>query len=385
MGPRRVDVKGQSALKSFDDRLREVGGFGPGFDFVRIALAFGVLIWHALAAVEGNTLAGKATIFWMPIYAILPMFFALSGFLVTGSALRLPLREYILNRSFRIVPALAVDIGLSALILGPIFTTYALSTYFTHPEFLRYFLNIVGYIHYELPGVFKDNRLAAVVNGSLWTVPWEIGCYVVMSLMIRFGLIRNLPVTVFLAVGWLVAGLLYFELQPQTGYDLVDRGLHFGLLANGAVLIPYFLFGAAFYLAKDRIPFDGRIAGLFVAGLLLASVFADGNYWWRQPILGIICLIPCVYIVVFLGLLRLPSLPVFNRGDYSYGVYLYHFPILQALQHLFGFDRWYLLFAAAFVPVTAMAMFSWHTIEKPILKQRKRFSLVGKRIAEGGH
>ena len=78
--------------------------------------------------------------------------------------------------------------------------------------------------------------------------------------------------------------------------------------------------------------------------------------------------------------MNLPKIPVFDRGDYSYGVYLYHFPILQAMQLLFDFSVWYSLLVAATIPVSLMAMFSWHTIEKPLLRFRKKFSLVGQRI-----
>jgi peptidoglycan/LPS O-acetylase OafA/YrhL len=81
---------------------------------------------------------------WFVGYSILPMFFALSGFLVSASALRLPLREYILNRAFRIMPALGVDVALSALVLGPLFTTLALVEYFTSSGFFVYFFNIIG-------------------------------------------------------------------------------------------------------------------------------------------------------------------------------------------------------------------------------------------------
>ena len=361
--------------------MREVGGFGPGFDFVRIALALGVMAWHSLAAVSGETVAGKSTPIWLAIYAILPMFFALSGFLVTGSALRLPLRDYVLNRTFRIVPALAVDIGLSALILGPVFTVVSLSAYVHGPEFWRYFFNVVGYIHYTLPGVFLDNPLHGIVNGSLWTVPYEIACYVVMSTMIALGIVRSSRWTAVLAVAWLAASVALTSVLVGKPASLPVKVLDLLFVKNGAELVGYFLGGSALYLARDRVPFDHRIAAGLVAVLAILSVVLPGDVWFGRPILALLLLPALVYLVIYFGMLPLPKVPVFDRGDYSYGVYLYHFPLLQALQHLVGFTPWYALFAAAFVPVTAMAIFSWHLIEKPILKQRKRFSLVGARLA----
>ena len=98
------------------------------------------------------------------------------------------LKDFLLNRSIRIVPALAIDIFVSALLLGPLLTTKPLPEYFSGKEFSHYFLNIIGFIHYELPGVFDSNPFAHQVNGSLWTVPYEIGCYALMSGLILFGL-----------------------------------------------------------------------------------------------------------------------------------------------------------------------------------------------------
>jgi peptidoglycan/LPS O-acetylase OafA/YrhL len=361
-------------------RLEACGGFGPGFDFVRIALAFGVLVWHTVAVVEGSAENAKQAFIWPFVYAILPMFFALSGFLVTASALRLPLREYVLNRSFRIVPALAVDIFFCALVLGPIITTFALGAYFTDPQFRAYFLNIIGWIHYLLPGVFLDNPNRGIVNGALWTVPYEIGCYVVMSLMIWVGIIRRWTLvlgSVLLITG--TAALLHLA-GFSTGLPLADRFVDFAFFSKGASLIPCFLAGSAIYLMRHFLPWDWKWAAAVVAALVATGLFAPPS-WFANPLFIAGSVLPLSYLVVWLGLADLPKLPVFDRGDYSYGVYLYHYPILQLLQMLFGFSQWWVLALAALVPVTLFAMFSWHSIEKPVLKQRKRFSLVGARLA----
>jgi peptidoglycan/LPS O-acetylase OafA/YrhL len=85
--------------------------------------------------------------------------------------------------------------------------------------------------------------------------------------------------------------------------------------------------------------------------------------------------------VPYLGLVRLSRPPGFRGGDYSYGVYVCHFPIVQMINESWSFGDWRLLLLASFVPVTLFAMASWHFIESPILAQRKKFSLVGRRIA----
>jgi len=370
----------ETSFVTIEQRLAQCGGFGPGFAFVRIMLAFAVMVWHTVAITVGSADQARDTVIWPFVFAMLPMFFALSGFLVTGSALRLPLKEYLLNRSFRIVPALGVATLVSALVLGPAITVFPLSAYFTDSLFFQYFANIVGWIHYMLPGVFLGNPLAGVVNGSLWTVPYEIAYYIIMSAMIWLGIVRRWHYvlgSVFVITG--IAVLLHL-LEFRTGYAMADKLLAFALFSKGASLVPCFLAGSALYVMQHFMPFSGRIAGLVVAGLVLCGLFAPSS-WFESPIFIALSVLPLSYLVVWMGLLDLPTIPIFDRGDYSYGVYVYHFPILQLLQMLFGFALWWHLALWAIVPVTLFAMFSWHSIEKPVLKQRKRFSLVGARIA----
>lgn len=367
-------------MLTIEQRLTQCGGFGPGFDFVRIALAFGVLFWHAVAITIGSTEPAKTTIIWPFVFAILPMFFALSGFLVTGSALRLPLKEYVLNRSFRIIPALGVDIFFCALILGPIITTFTFYNYFTNGQFYLYFANIIGWIHYQLPGVFLDAPLRGIVNGALWTVPYEIACYVIMSGMIWLGIIRRWYFVLGSALIITICAMIFYVFEFKSEIYFVDKFVNFAFFSKGASLVPCFLAGSAIYLMKNFLPFSSVFAAFVAISLTLCGIFAPSN-WFDSPIFIALTVLPLSYLVVWLGLIEMPKIPLFDRGDYSYGVYLYHFPILQLLQMLFDFSVWWHLAAVAIIPVTLFAMFSWHSIEKPVLKQRKRFSLVGARIA----
>jgi peptidoglycan/LPS O-acetylase OafA/YrhL len=166
---------------SIGQRLDQTKGFGPGFDFMRVFLAMGVLISHA-----SNLLTWRGVEpLWFFDFSILPMFFALSGFLVTASAMRLTLPNFLVHRGARILPALITEITLSALLLGPLLTIYPLSQYFSDTRFFKYFLNIFGVIQYELPGLFIERQVAryqGIVNRSLWTIPHEIFCYFVISM-----------------------------------------------------------------------------------------------------------------------------------------------------------------------------------------------------------
>lgn len=360
-------------------RLDEVEGFGPGFDFLRIFLAVGVVLIHA-PLITGTW--SPLDPVWMFRFSILPMFFALSGFLIAGSAQRLVFSSFVLNRGFRILPALAVEIVLSALVLGPLVTTYDLASYFSDERFFRYFLSIVGLIQYELPGVFQNAHYtrtfngheAGIVNGSLWTVPHEMFCYLIMSAIILLGLLKRpflvLSLTIFVlsgAVALQTTGPHPGSLLGSLTYTFADRG--------GARLIPAFLAGLLLYQFRYAIPFRWPlVVGCFVG---LAAIQLMGTDDWVGLVLIQAITVPMLaYITVFLGLTPLPKLRIINKGDYSYGIYLYSCPIQQTLNWLLPDIRSNAFNFLASLALTALfAAFSWHFIEKPALKLRKSFSL----------
>lgn len=361
--------------KTFGMILDENKGFGPGFDFARVFLAFSVLAWHSPAIVNGN--ANLNTWTWIFNYSILPMFFGLSGFLVAGSAQRLSLGNFAINRGMRIFPALIVEIILSAFFLGLIFTSFTFSHYFTDAKLYKYLLNIFGIIHYTLPGVFLNNPFPQVVNGSLWTVPLELICYFVMAVLIITGFIKKPLYILIFAVLSIIFGI---TLQSFVGdfpqYPIIDKILSAYLHGDkGSILLPCFLLGAATYTLRHKIPYSIPLLIASTSFIILFGII--GNYkLWSYTIVPFIISPILIYIVVFVGLTNMPKLPYFSRGDYSYGIYLYGFPIQQAIISTFpGMNSWILhLFISALI-VTMFATFSWHFIEKPILKLRKHFSV----------
>lgn len=196
---------------SFGDILDRSQGVGPGFDFLRLGLAISIVVYHAADVTQGEK-AGTGFA-WLFVESSLPMFFALSGFLVTASAQRLSLENFIINRGIRIFPALLVEIVFSAVILGASCTTLPISEYYSSPAFFKYFLNVTGFIRYYLPGVFLDNPHKGMVNASLWTIPWELLCYLILSALILTGLIRR-PRFIFVAsvVAIVIPTMLYLAL-----------------------------------------------------------------------------------------------------------------------------------------------------------------------------
>lgn len=335
--------------------MRETGGVGPGFDALRLILALSIFCSHSYFTSQGDNGSLWETPVRPLLMAMVPMFFGLSGFLVTGSALRTQsLRIFLTFRILRILPALVTEVTLSALILGPLLTTVSWHDYFSNREFFEYFGNIIGRVRYVLPGMFLDNPMAGFVNLNLWTLKPEFFCYVLMAAMIVTGVIRRSRLVI-AAVAVLLAASLVVNI-----FHNISEGNFGHNPYMPYVVVVYFMLGVAAFHWRDFIPVDSRLFA--VAAITTYALM-------RYPGYAFVAAIPTMYCMLYLGMLRFPRLRLVESGDYSYGVYLYGFPIQQTLVFLFPVFRewWPLLFAVAAPLTFGFAAFSWHFIEKPTL------------------
>jgi peptidoglycan/LPS O-acetylase OafA/YrhL len=368
-------------MQTLGSALDEQKGYGQGFDFLRIFLATGIIAWHT-ASLTGHLEVARASVFWFFEYALVPMFFVLSGFLVAGSGMRLSTRNFILNRAARIVPALFADIVFAALLIGPLVTTLPASLYFTSPTFLTYFLNIAGWVHYSLPGVFAGNP-SPDVNGALWTVPYEIGCYIIFAGLMISGAIKRPRFVLLLTYLLLIIAVplsVMTSLRVNPASSFVEWAAQELFLQRGSLLWPSFLLGVVLYQLRYYIPFSKAAAGGIAGAAILVSALGDFAQLFGNPAVHLVALPLLAYLTVIIGLSPMPRLPGFETGDYSYGLYLYHVPFIQWLIHTFPQawtgDRWWTLFFAGFPLALTAAVISWHVIEYPVLKLRKRFSFA---------
>jgi peptidoglycan/LPS O-acetylase OafA/YrhL len=365
-------------MQTLGSALDEQKGFGQGFDFLRIFLATGIIAWHT-ASLSGHVEIARASAFWFSEYMLVPMFFALSGFLVAGSGMRLSAKNFLLNRAARIVPALVADIVFAALLIGPLVTTLPVSLYFTDAAFFSYFLNMVGWIHFSLPGVFQSNP-SWEVNGALWTVPFEISCYVILTVLMISGAIRRPKFVPLLTYAVLIVGI---PLRLMTSHLVSDHPTFLEKLAmdlflhRGSLLWPSFLIGIVLYQLRYYVPFSKAAAIWLACVAILVSAFGNSEVLLGNRSVHAIILPLLGYLTVMIGLSPMPRLPGFGAGDYSYGLYLYHVPFLQLLIHYFPRawigDWWWTLFFAGFPLALTAAVISWHFFEYPALKLRNSF------------
>lgn len=332
---------------TFDGALKEAGGVTNGFDYLRLGLALYVLfdhcVWIPRSPIE-RLLWDSA---FGPIHrSVMPMFFALSGFLVAGSYARNSVLNFVLLRALRIVPALAVEVTLSAIVIGMAFTTLPLGDYFTSSGFWSYFLNIVGDVHMLLPGVFDGMS----VNAQLWTLPYEFECYLSLVILGLLGLARRREL--FFALVTLACLALTFS---AVSADLINTGP----AAPRLVMVLSFLSGVVLFMFKEKTPLR---LDLFAICALAAYLFLDvKNLAFLSPL-------PIAYITAFIGLLRLPKLPI---GDISYGIYLFHYPLLCCLFFISGKSASPLtLFTGGLLLSLAFACASWGLVESPILRRK---------------
>ncbi len=235
-------------------------------------------------------------------------------------------------------------------------------------------------MHFRLPGVFETSNAKGIVNGSLWTLPYEMFCYIVMSFAIATGLIRRASVAFLVGFGWIAISAIVDFSRVAAGQGLGDKLLRFVFIDRGAVLAPAFLLGSGFYLAQGN-PFRSDLAAASAAIIFGASFFLPPEQLWAAPWLTLLTICPMVYVVLWCGLSDLPKPSLIARGAYSYGIYLYSAPMLAAACELFAPTNVFSLLFIASGPIILFAVLSWHFIERPTLKFRRRFSLVGALLA----
>ncbi|WP_461356073.1 acyltransferase family protein [Bradyrhizobium sp. USDA 4454] len=343
-------------MPSLADQLALSRNRPAGFDYMRIVLAASIVGLHSTNVTLGlgRALEIQSTL-RIGVAMILALFFALSGFLVTASLLRCKsLISFLGLRLLRIAPALAVETTLSAVIIGSVFTELPLAQYFADPKFHVYFLNIVGDIHYELPGLFLHNPLPELVNSQLWTVPYELWCYVILALLAVTTICFN-------RVAYLV--FMVIAQIALVGYDIA-RWDEVPIQLRPHLLVFCFLAGVGFYLWRDKVPVH-RTLCLF-ALVLCAAAMATGRGDALAPV-------PAAYIACYFGAMNPRRSWIVSSGDYSYGLYLYGFVIQQCVA-TFGppVQHWYLNILISLPLAFGVAVASWHLVEKHALRLRGR-------------
>lgn len=331
------------------------------FTPLRFIFAFMVLIGHAFIIATRDITAEPHIFFdYTFSYMAVNLFFIASGFLVTKSMLyRGDIAEYSSARILRIYPALALHVLLVMFIMGPFVTNLPLLEFFTHPDFLSQPLKVLSFYktEMELPGALDGNN-ETLASATLWTLRYEVLAYIGTAIAFSLGLMRKkwmlLAQFVTFATAWIaIEGFGSFEALPATGQNLLRFGICYTL-------------GAAIFAYRERIRF--HILGLM--GVTIAAALTNGT-----PLFEVTTAIMLAYFVFWAAYIKLPKLNALQSvSDISYGIYIYHWAIMQWLNHVYpDMSPWQLITIAA--PITILiSIASWRWVEKPMLRSKKGFS-----------
>lgn len=337
-------------------------GRDNNFNLLRMAAASAVLVSHSWALTLGRRVPEpliEQTGYSLGVAAVV-VFFAISGYFITKSFdRRTLLADFLLARVSRIFPGLVVALCLTAFAIGPALTTLPLGEYLRTPQTWIYTPQNALLVHQQfgLPGLFEGNPFRGVANGSLWTLKYEVGCYAGVVAAGYCGLLRARTMPVVLLAAAAAA--------------IVVPGANMAMSARVAILCAAFALGSGVYVYRAHVP----ISGLAVA-ILVALAFATHG----TRLFPLTYALALGYTALAAGFADWPALRRYNRlGDYSYGVYIYAFPVQQAAVALApGLSPWSLV-AISFPPTLLLAILSWRFIESPALDHRHRLAALVRR------
>jgi peptidoglycan/LPS O-acetylase OafA/YrhL len=338
-----------------------LGSADNALNFVRLGLALLVIFGHALP------LGGFEPFTFGPFVhgglhgTAVEGFFAISGFLIFASALRVPLLPYLWRRFLRIYPGYVTALMVTAFIAAPIAGALEEGARWSASAATNF---VVGALDLKpsqdaIDHTLLNVPLPQVWNGSLWTLFYEGVAYVGVALLVLIpGVRRHVNVIVPILVAVMSAVYLF---APQEAYALLPNPLQ-PIAVNGLRLWTFFAWGMLAYTLAGRI----RVRGLAAVAAWMVVLLA--THWTALPAgLSQALILAALPAAVLLTGAVLPW-RIGSRTDLSYGLYVYAFPIQQMLV-LLGFHHYGWAFAALACAVLTIpvAWLSWIAVERPAM------------------
>lgn len=342
-----------------DDAEQRIDRRRNSLNALRLFLAAVVIVSHAPKAVGEEPLSpGGLEIGGWAVAG----FFAISGWLVTDSRLRLRLVDYFWHRALRIYPGFWACLAVTAFVLAPLTAALGDGRWSPLPAIRYVVANATLYVTEPIIGSTLDGAPnPSNWNLSLWTLAIEFLCYVGIGLLLSWGVARRRAAVTVVAFVAASAAALAVDLGDLPVGGFVQQSLRLGA---------YFLAGALL-LRWRSVPFSAP--GAAVSVVALAALTVTG----QMRVLGAL---PLAYLCLWLGRV-LPLHRIGRRNDVSYGVYVYAYPV-QLLLAVAGVAGWWqpAYIAVTLALVLPLAWASWLLVERPALrlKSRRPFLLPGR-------
>lgn len=279
-------------------------------------------------------------------------FFALSGYLITGSRLGISFPSYLKRRVLRIYPGFVMCLLVVVTLFAPLaylHLHHTLSGYFTKPSTPLHYLLVNLGLKVRARSVAGTPVHGQAWAGTLWTLYFEFLCYLLVGVLACARAYRQRPhfaVTLFVVA---------------TAISLRNNHVvHTSDWTNFVRLVPFFLAGSAVYMLRDRIPCVWPLAVLSAALLVVLP--------WGGPRFVVLTAVPFTYLLLYLG--AVVPVGLGRTNDISYGVYMYGYPVEESVRylHLSSQPLFILLSIAATVPFAAA---SWLFVERPAMRWRR--------------
>jgi len=330
-----------------------VDRYKNNFDILRLLLSLTVVIVHLADLSQIDKLKAFSSYFSSVI--AVDSFFIVSGFLIFMSFDKSSsYTQYFLKRVKRIAPAYVSVIIISAIFLYFI-STKSFNEYFTL-DFIRYIvfnLFTLNFIQPTLNGVFENNYLQAV-NGALWTIKVEIIFYILVPLiayisdkkkLLTYSIIYILAILYSLLMIWLFNSSnsqIFLKLEKQIPSQLA-------FFISGALIYHFYKY------------FTSKIIPILVISVII--LYIHYNITDIYPLYPISL---AVFIISFAT--QLKYLGNFSKfGDLSFGIYIWHFPVIQIFINYSLFNNLLLGLILFAFTLIFIALISWYFIEKPFL------------------
>ena len=324
------------------------------FDLLRLALAITVAIVHAETLTQLEVFATFSQ--FLNSKTAVDSFFIISGFLIFMSFdSNSRIADYGIKRARRIIPGYSAVIIICAVFMFFI-STEKVSDYF-NIEFIKYiFFNLLtlNFIHHSLPGVFNENPIHDI-NGALWTIKIEVMFYFSVPFIVyAFSKSNKALILISIYILSVFYSALMFWLSSHYEMEIfvkLERQLpgQMTFFISGAFLYYYF---DSFY--KNYLPI--LITSLSI--LLIHKYIININFLYPAAL--------AVMVIYFATIFK--HLGNFGKlGDLSFGVYIWHFPIIQIFISYDFFSNIILGTLSLTLSIFLISYLSWHLIEKRFL------------------
>ena len=347
------------------------------FGFLRLTLAILVIFSHCfhlggfgmdrLAALTGGRYAiGSLAV---------AMFFVLSGFLVCRSAsASSSVARFLWHRFLRIFPGYWVCLVVCGCVFAPLMSFAEFGTLtpvFSAPanSAQSFIMSNAGLFHLNgfsiggilfirpnsIAGLLSHNPVPGVFNGSLWSLPYEAGCYLALAALAAAGVLRRSRSIILGLFGGLWC-LYAFDCIDPEGFS---QSLPYPGMKLLVMLCLFFSAGCLCFLYRDKIPHSSAI-------FVISLVVLGGTLPFR--VFGLIAPIAMTYAFLWLAF-ALPLGRFDRKGDFSYGTYIYAFPAQQGMALLGVQEKGFALyFISSLLLTSVFAFLSYRLIEAPCLR-----------------